>query len=181
VPSFDAEARTALDRAIRRKLVAGPSTGALPYDLASALIEVAVERLAGEDDCHIEDLNALFGVDLEEPDWEVPLDDVKAATWTIERVLHGEQAIIAMLATVTLEWSVVASSPGGTATMVEDDGIGLYEFTADDRVYFFTLGEPDVCETQWWWAHDVGDIEGRAGAIAEGRAAIGLSTLRGDS
>ena len=181
MPAFDAEARSALDRAIRRKLVTGPSTGALPYDLASAVVEVAVERLAGEDDCCIGDLNALFNLDLEETDWEVPLDDVKAATWTIERVLHGEQAIVGMLlGTVAHDWSVVDSSPGGTATMMEDDGIGLHQFTVDDRVYFFTLGEPDVCETRWWWAHDVGDIETRAGAVQEGRAAIGMSTQPDD-
>jgi len=174
VVSFDAEPAQALARAIRRKFMSGPSTGALPYDLAAAVIEVAVELLAGEDECFIADLNVLFGLDLEEPEWEVPLDDVNAATWTIERVLHGEQAIIGMLATVTHEWSVVESSPGGTATMMSDDGIGLYEFTLGDRVFFFTLGEPDVCESQWWWAHDVGDVEARARAIGDGRSVIGL-------
>jgi len=176
VASFDAEAAQALALAVRRKLMSGPSTGALPYDLASAVIEVAVERFAGEDECCIADLNVLFGLDLEEPEWEVPLDDVNAATWTIERVLHGEQAILGMLATVTHEWSVVESSPGGTATMMSDDGIGLYEFTVGERVYFFTLGEPDVCDTQWWTAHDVGDVQARARAIQDGRSVIGLPT-----
>jgi hypothetical protein len=180
VVSFDAEAAQALARAIRRKLMSGPSTGALPYDLASAVIEVAAERLASEDDCCIADLNAVFGLDLEEPTWVVPLADVNAATWTIERVLHGEQAIIGMLATVTHDWSVVASSPGGTETMMWDDGIGLYQFTVDDRVYFFTLGEPAVCETQWWWAHDVGDIEARARAIRDGRSVVGLPAETGE-
>jgi hypothetical protein len=181
VALFDAEATEALARAIRRKLMTGPSTGALPYDLASAVIEVAVERLVGEDECCIADLNVLFGLDLEEPEWEVQLDDVGAATWTIERVLHGEQAIIGMLSTVTHEWSVVASSPGGTATMMSDDGIGLYQFTLDDRVYFFTLGEPDVCDTEWWWAHDVGDTEARAKAVRNGRSVIGLPADRDES
>jgi hypothetical protein len=179
VAAFDTEASQALAQAIRRMLV-GPHTGVLSYDLAAVVVEVAVEFL-GNDECCIADLNALLALDLDEQHWEVRLDDVNAATWTIERVLHGEEALIGMLATVTNDWSVVDSSPGGTATMMSDDGIGLYDFTVDNRVYFFTVAEPDVCETQWWSAHDVGDIDARARAIRDGRSVIGLPADTGES
>ena len=171
--SLKAEAAQELNRAIRRTLV-GPTTGLLPYDLAAAVVEVAIEFLGYDDECSIAELNALFGLDLDEPDWTVALNDVPAATWAIERLLHGEEALLGMLALVTRDWSVVASSPGGTATMMSDDGIGLYEFTVDGRVYFFTLAEPDVCDTQWWFAHGVGDPESRARAMRDGRSVIGL-------
>ena len=59
--------------------------------------------------------------------------------------------------------------------MMSDGGIGLYEFTVDVGVYFFTHAALDVEEPQWWFAHAVTDAQTRAGAIAAGRAAIGAS------
>ncbi len=178
---MNVDAAHALDRAIRRMLVSGPTTGELAQDLAGPIVEVAVEFAGDEDECSVADLNELFGLDLDDPDSTVRLADRAAAVGAIARLLHGEEAIIAVLASVTLDWSVVASSPGGTATMMHDDGIGLYQFTVDDRVYFFMLGEPDVCDTQWWFAHRIGDATARASAVQAGRAAIGLTHRPGES
>jgi hypothetical protein len=59
--------------------------------------------------------------------------------------------------------------------MMSDGGIGLYEFTVDDGVYFFVLAERDVCDSQWWFAHTVNDLASRAEAIRSAEAAYAMT------
>jgi hypothetical protein len=54
--------------------------------------------------------------------------------------------------------------------MMSHGGIGLYEFTVDDGVYFFVLADPEVCDSQWWFAHAVNDMETRAEAVRSAEA-----------
>jgi hypothetical protein len=167
------DAAQALDRAIRRKL-AGPNTGVLPDDLAAAVIEAASELLDGEDECTVAELNELFGLALSEPAESVPLDDPQEAIEEIVGNLYGDD-LLDLLGTVASDWSVLASTPQGAASMMSDSGICLCEFTVDDRVYFFILAEPDVCDANWWFAHDVGDLDSRARSIEGWRGSFALT------
>jgi hypothetical protein len=173
------EAVQTLDRAIRRRLTES-NGGVLPHDLAAAVVEAATEHLGDDDDRTMGDLNALFGLALPEPAGRVPLDDLQEAVGEIASILYRQDNLLDVLGTVATDWAVLGVSPQGTATMMSDGGIGLYEFTVDDRVYFFTLAEPDVCETEWWFAHAVGDLDARAHAIDGAQAAIGVAEYADD-
>ena len=172
-PRVGVAASQALARAIRRKLD-GPSTGILPYDLAGAIVEVLIEFLGADATTSLAEINELFGFCLDEPGGWIELDDVPSVIAELAGWLYGEVALTDVLGVVTGEWSVVASSPEGTATMVSDSGIGLYQFIVDDRVYYFTVGDRDVCETEWWFAYVVGDTHAQTHAIRDGEAAVGL-------
>lgn len=171
----NSEAAQILDRAIRRRLT-GSDGGDLPHDLTAAVLEAAVVLLVDEDECTVGDLNALFGLRWHQPEWTLPLDDVEAAINEVEENLYSEECVLELLIqTVATAWSVVGSSPEGSATMMSDGGIGLYDFTMDDGVYFFVLAERDVCDSNWWFAHPVGDLASRANAIRSARTAFGIS------
>lgn len=175
MPSFNPEAARVLDRAIRRKLT-GSNGGDLPHDLTAAVLEAAVELRPDEDECTVDELNALFGLRWLQPEWTLPLNDLEAAINEIEENLYSEESVLELLMeTVASAWSVIGSSPEGSATMMSDGGIGLYDFTMDDGVYFFVLAERDVCDSDWWFAHTVGDLESRASAIRDAQAAFGIS------
>ncbi len=178
--SFNPEAASVLDRSVRRKLT-GSDGGDLPHDLTAAVLEAAVVLLVDEDECTVDDLNALFGLRWLQPEWTLPLNDLEAAISEVEENLYSEDGVLELLAqTVASAWSVVGSSPEGTATMMSDGGIGLYDFTMDDGVYFFVLAERDVCDSQWWFAHAVGDFESRRSAIQDAQAAFGISDASDD-
>jgi hypothetical protein len=175
MPSFNPDAANVLDRAIRRKLTASNS-GDLAHDLTAAVLEAAVELLRDEGECTVDELNALFGLRWFQPEWTLPLNDLEAAIDEIEENLYSEEGVLELLmGTVASAWSVVGSSPEGSATMMSDGGIGLYDFTIDDGVYFFVLAECDVCDSQWWFAHAVGDLESRADAIRDAQAVFGIA------
>jgi hypothetical protein len=174
-PRSDVDPTAALNRAIRRKLT-GPGGGDLPRDLTAAVLEAAVEVLGDEGECTIAELNELFGLSWREPDWDLPLHDLKEAIGVAQENLYSEDDLLDFLrCTVASDWNVLGSSPEGTATMMSDDGIGLYDFTVDDGVYFFVLAERDLCDSQWWFAHAVNDMESRSEAIRSAEAAFAMT------
>ncbi len=155
------------------------------------------DDLADEEDDDLEEvryvsiaeINGMFALDLgnQRDGWAddldrrvIPLDDRPVGVALLADYLLAEWDLVDVLLTVASSWSVVASSPEGTATMMSDGGIGLYEFTLDDGVYFFTHCELDIEEPSWWFAHVVTDSETRANSIEAGRVAIGDTEDAGD-
>jgi hypothetical protein len=187
VPADGYEALRALERALRRML-GNADGGRLRFDLASALVDATIEvldnhvqpavepdeddDLDGERSITLADLNAMFALSLGEGS-SLALDRFDIQTRRRERGHRRDRGFPG--AGMGSHRRHHASSPEGTATMMSDGGIGLYEFTVDDGVYFFTHAALDVEEPQWWFAHTVTDAETRTGAITAGRAAIGAS------
>jgi len=185
----------ALERALRRML-GNADGGRLRFDLAAALVDATIEVLenhvesrrepdeedsiADERQITLADLNAMFGLSLGEDAslplnrFEIPLHERNAAIDEIAGFLVEESDLIDVIMSAATACSCIASSPEGTTTMMSDGGIGLYEFTVDDGVYFFTHAELDVDEPRWWFAHTVSDAETRVDAAEAGRAAIGV-------
>lgn len=152
-----------LDRTIREVL--DGSGNDLPHDLAAAVIDAAREVLIDQDECTVSQLNELFQLRWSDPDWILPLDDLPVAVSQVQQNLYEDWDLLGFLdCTVATSSSDLGSSPGGSATMMSGSGIGLYEFTVDDSVYFFVVADRDVCESQWWFAHNVNDMETREGA-----------------
>jgi hypothetical protein len=169
--------------------------GRLRFDLAGALVDATIEvldaggepggesdeedRFEGDRQITLADLNAMFALSLGEGSslplnrFEIPLDERNAAIEEVAGFLVGEWDLIDVIMSVATTWSCLASSAEGTATMTSDSGIGLYEFTVDDGVYFFTHAELDVDEPRWWFAHAVYDAHTRVDAAEAGRATIG--------
>ena len=175
MPIIKPEPAEALDRAIRRKLTDGGGND-LAYDLTAAVLEAAVELLDDEDECTVAELNELFGLNWEPSYRYLPLDDLTEAINEVKENLYSESDLLDFLmCTIASGWSVLGATPEGTATMMSDGGIGLYEFTVDDGVYFFVLAERDVCESQWWFAHAANDMESRTDAIRSAEASFAIS------
>lgn len=167
----DTIASRALTRALRRTFL-GSDGGLLTDDLASALVAATIELFGNDTECSV-DLNDMFGLRLYEPLLPLPVEDLDETIQEIARILHFEHDLFDLIFKVGRGGSEVASSPRGTATMMSDDGITVYEFTIDDGVYFFNVAEPDVCEMEWWFAHTADDLESRARSIEDARSMIG--------
>jgi hypothetical protein len=134
--------------------------------LVAAVVDAASEVLIGQDGCTVAELNELFGLCWVELDWSVSFAQPREGLQDLEQNLLIDWDVLEFLDySVATGSSLVGSSPEGTATMMSDGGIGLYEFTIDDGVYFFVLAEPDVCDSQWWFAHAVNDMKTRTEAI----------------
>jgi hypothetical protein len=168
------DASAALDRALRRTFQSSGG-GKLRDDLAAAIVEAAAD-VAGSDEEYTVDLNDVFGLRLNDPWLDLPVEDAHEAIAHLAETFVFEDDLFEAIQNVGTGCSLITSSPCGIATMMSDAGISVFEFTIDDTVYFFTYAEPDVCEMEWWSAHTVGDLAARASAIESVQTMIGYES-----
>jgi hypothetical protein len=161
-----------LGRCLRRGFLASDG-GPLQEDLATAVVEATTEVMGSHADTPV-NLNGLFELRLKEPHLVLPIEDVEHAVSEVATTIIFEHDIFDLLRNAATNHAHVISSSCGTATMMSDSGISVFEYTIDDGVYFFTYAEPDVCEMEWWFAHSVADVVSRAQAIENAKSMIGF-------
>jgi hypothetical protein len=91
----DASATAALARTLRRTFL-GSDCGMLQEDLASALIEAALDFVADGEEWRV-DLNDMFGLQLREPRMDLPIEDGRETFGLLAQALVFEHDIFAVV------------------------------------------------------------------------------------